>query len=190
MFSARECFVFCFVASLRSGAVAGIWMGTPCSSFSLARRGRGGSPGGPLRLIGKYILGHPKALRRPKDRKEKSSWATNALPTQLAMPKPLTMQAFLGDLENPSGSRIWHHPAIAKLGTMGSVERRVSHMCAYGMPMEETYSCVMWTLPRGWFAKAVPWLPEACDFAGGQQNGPGTSVPFEICEGSFPNFAL
>ena len=121
---------------IRSGAVAGIWMGTPCSSFSLARRGRGGSPGGPLRLIGKYILGHPKALRRPKDRK-KIKLGNKCASYSARYAKAAHNAGIPWGLENPSGSRIWHHPAIANLGAMGSVERRVSHMCAYGCPWKK-----------------------------------------------------
>ena len=34
---------------MRSGLVRAVWLGTPCSSFSPARKGRPGDPGGPLR---------------------------------------------------------------------------------------------------------------------------------------------
>ena len=144
--------------SIRLGRISGIWLGTPCSSFSLARRGRGGAPGGPLRLKGKYILGHPRAMKRPRDKKKivlgnkcAESTGSYALAAHNAN--------IPWCLENPNGSRLWHHPAIARLLSLPGVERRVCHMCAYGAA----------------FMKPTAVLMGHCSSAGLEKKCPGCS---------------
>ena len=110
--------------------VLGIWFGTPCSTFSLARRGRGGSPGGPLRLIGKYIKGHPRALLRPKDRM-KIVTGNRLADCTAALAKHAHKNGVLWCIENPGNSRLWHYPSIAALARRPNVHRRLADMCAY-----------------------------------------------------------
>ncbi|CAK0880854.1 unnamed protein product [Prorocentrum cordatum] len=52
---------------IQQGLIDGVWLGTPCSSWSAAGRGQPGRPGGPLRDRA-HIWGHPSALARHPDR--------------------------------------------------------------------------------------------------------------------------
>ena len=84
-----------------------------------------------LRLVGKYILGHPKAMRRPHDRAK--ILLGNRCATCSARLAAAAHQAQIPwALENPGGSRLWHHPDIAALSHLAAVHRRVGHMCGYG----------------------------------------------------------
>lgn len=108
-----------------------LWLGTPCSSFTLARRGFPGTPGGPLRLIGEYILGHPTAMARDMDRLKIEAGNRCASATAELCRAAQTAACPWG-LENPYASRLWHHPDIKKCQDLpGGVHTRRSDMCAY-----------------------------------------------------------
>jgi hypothetical protein len=121
---------------MKRGHVGAVWLGTPCSSFSLARRGRAGSPGGPLRTIGRFIRGHPAALKRPLDRK-KIRLGNLCAKVTAKLAESAHENRIPWAIENPAGSRLWHVPAIQRLSQRQQVERRVACMCAYGRPYKK-----------------------------------------------------
>lgn len=127
--------------AIKHKMVKAVFFGTPCSSFSLARRGRPGKPGGPLRTIA-TIYGHPDAMARAIDRKKiivgnKCAAATAVLAA--AAHKHNVPWA----IENPAYSRLWHYPSIAKLKALPGVVERVSHMCQYGAPWKKPTRVMM-----------------------------------------------
>jgi hypothetical protein len=107
-----------------------VYMGTPCSSFSLARRGKAGSPGGPLRLKGKYILGHRLALARAGDRL-KIQIGNKCAEASAEIAKTANRAACPWALENPGSSRLFHHPSIAECINLPGVHSRKLDMCRY-----------------------------------------------------------
>lgn len=113
------------IKALRQGRISALWLATPCSSFSIARRI-------PIRTI-EFIYGVPAALKRLPDRLKirqgnRLAKATAAL--AVAAHKSKTPWA----IENPVNSRLFHFPDIKKLQLMQGVHTRVLDMCRYGRP--------------------------------------------------------
>ena len=113
------------------GRVSGVWLGTPCSSWSLARRGRAGRPGGPLRTIGKFIWGHPDALARPRD-KRKIEQGNLLAEVSFQIIRACHLHSTPWAIENPGSSRIWKTPIFLEVKSWEGVDVRLTHMCVYG----------------------------------------------------------
>ena len=111
--------------------VSGVWLGTPCSSWSLARRGRAGRPGGPLRTIGEFIWGHPDALARPKDRR-KIFQGNRLARISYRIIYACHLHGTPWAIENPGSSRIWKTPLFKQIKAWKDVDVRLTHMCAHG----------------------------------------------------------
>ncbi len=119
----------------------------PCSSFSLARRGSPGSPGGPLRLVGKRILGHPKALARPMDRQK--ILTGNALASSTAkILHTAHISSCPWGVDNGANSRLWHHPEFEALARLPCTNVRTTCMCQHGATHKKKLKCCWATLIR------------------------------------------
>ena len=131
------------------GCVAGIILETDCSTWSFARRGSPGSPGGPLRTA-EHIYGFPGLS--PIDASKVS--AANA--TARATAKIIKLGTALSIptlLENPCPSRLFDFPPIKKLVSLPSCSDNVLDMCGYGARWRKR------TRVRGW--NVVIPLPRA-----------------------------
>lgn len=122
---------------IRRGDVGALWFGTPCSTFSLARRGKPGRKGGPLRDVGRFIRGHPAALARPVDR-SKIRTGNDCADTTTMLCREAHRVGVPWAIENPSGSRLWHWPGIKSLQRLEGVESRTLCMCMYGQPYKKS----------------------------------------------------
>ena len=118
------------LAHMRAGSVRAIWLGTPCSSWSLARRGYPGAPGGPLRLKGRCIWGHPLALRRAADRRKIKLGNRLAKCTARIIEAAVEHKVPIA-LENGNTSRLWHFPPIADCCQLPSTRKLVTDMCQH-----------------------------------------------------------
>ena len=134
------------VEHMRAGNVRAVWLGTPCSSWSTARRGYPGAPGGPLRLKGKHIWGHPLALRRAADRRRIKLGNSTAKCTAKVIEAAVEHKVPVA-LENGNSSRLWHCPPIAAICLHPSAKKTVTDMCQHGTPWRkrtrvQTWGCV------------------------------------------------
>ena len=119
--------VFQYIIRLIScKAVIFVWLGTPCSTWSLARRGHAGRPGGPLRTL-QHILGHPEALERPADR-EKIRSGNSTMRASAAIIRTCIAHGVACGLENPNNSRLFKAPAMA---TLCRKPGAVAHVCDF-----------------------------------------------------------
>lgn len=131
------------VAWLTSGRVAAVWLGTPCSSWSLARRGRAGRRGGPLRKVGKFILGHPDSLGRPDD-EAKIKLGNDVLRSTVAIIRACAANAIPVALENPAASRLWHGPGMAELRRHVACREVRVDFCAFGAAWRKPTRVLTW----------------------------------------------
>ena len=131
------------VAWLESGRVAAVWLGTPCSSWSLARRGRAGRRGGPLRKVGKFILGHPDVLGCPDD-EAKIKLGNDVLRSTVAIIWACAKNKIPVALENPAQSRLWHGPGMAELRQHVACREVALDFCAYGAAWRKPTRVLTW----------------------------------------------
>merc|ERR1712194_394084 len=87
------------------GLCAGIWLATPCATWSTARWGQPGSPGGPLRSAASP-WGHPAALARSLDR-EKIELGNRTAKFTLKIIRAAIKHHTPVAVENPAASRLW-----------------------------------------------------------------------------------
>ena len=141
---------------IHSGAVKYVWMGTPCNSWSRARRWDGRGPG-PLRDDGEGLLGLPNLS--PTDQKKVE--LGNALMRFSA--KIFRMCITLDIpvvLENPHTSRLWRAPPIRHLMLHSHTTYFSTDFCQDGTPwrkrtgllssgLDLSYAVKSCTGPRG-----------------------------------------
>ena len=119
-----------------------VHLGTPCESFSTARRGKLGSPGGPMRSK-ECPMGLPNLL--PKDA-AKVALGNKLLGLSLRIVRRCCQQRVPVSLENPRRSRIWWTPSM--LGAL----RRHGHKvcvdyCQFGLPWQKATVFAVWNCP-------------------------------------------
>ena len=113
---------------LKSGAVIAIHLGTPCSSFSLARRGPAGSLWGPARSP-EHLFGLPGLA--PVDQRKVAignklmRFTARVIDTCIHLGIPVS-------LENPHASRLFRMPPIRSLGGLESCVKYVFDQCSFG----------------------------------------------------------
>ena len=130
-------------AWLAEGRVAAVWLGTPCSSWSLARRGRAGRRGGPLRKVGKFIMGHPESLLRPDD-EAKIKLGNDVLRSTVDIIRACIDSAIPVALENPAASRLWHGPGLVELRQHAACRGARLDFCAYGAAWRKPTKVLTW----------------------------------------------
>lgn len=113
---------------ISQGWILGIHFGTPCSSFSLARKDDGGPP--PLRSS-EFVMGLPGLRKCDQDKVDLGN-ALLRITVELAQccfefQVPWT-------IENPLGSYLWKTPAMIKLVKDCGARRFELDMCRYGSP--------------------------------------------------------
>ena len=112
--------------------VWGFHLGTPCSSFTIARSGR--PP--PLRSAG-CPLGLPNLspadMERVKIGNTLASFSAGLLLLGRRLGLPCT-------IENPQSSRLWIYPAFVALAQHADFSMALTHMCMYGTPWKKATS--------------------------------------------------
>ena len=137
---------------LSGGCVAGLWLGTPCSSWSRARRGPPGSNWCCIRSR-EFPNGMPNL--RPAD------VARIALGNATMLASARLIRAARRSktpcfLENPSGSLLWDSPPIAKQVREGGAVKTTFDFCQYGKPWRKR------TVVMGWGVLPNPDLGRVC----------------------------
>ena len=129
---------------VNSGCIAGVFLGTPCATWSRARRGLPGTPGGPLRSA-TFVMGLPglPAIDQLKVR------AGNR---QLRVSCRILHEAIRAGvpcgIENPAGSWIWKSPPLAHLSSLPSARKDCFDMCSYGTPWRKRTRMSFWHVPH------------------------------------------
>lgn len=123
---------------LRSGCIGGIWLGTPCTSWSRARRGPPGSPWGPIRSRA-HIYGLPNLSDPDKVKisvgNASMRFSAKIIDTCYKCGVPVVF-------ENPAPSMIFEAPPIRKLLKFG-VRIHVD-MCQFGAKWRKRTALVGW----------------------------------------------
>ncbi|CAK0824461.1 unnamed protein product [Prorocentrum cordatum] len=149
---------------LLSKASVGLWLGTPCTSWSQALRD-------PLRSsrfpMGKPGLSGPRLDRlRVGNRSFHLSCRLIRLCIQIGCP------VFL---ENPRGSLLWHAPEMVKLLSDSSCAIHKMDMCRFGTPFKKPTTVACWN------AGVFPSLCKSCSGKGGICSS--TGLPHLILQG-------
>jgi len=122
------------------GCIAGLFFGTPCGSWSIARHGPFGSHWGPLRSR-KHIMGLPGLPPRDnaKIRLGNATMRQTADPIKLADSMGIPVA-----LENPASSRLFVAPAIAALRRRPSHQDILLDMWQFGAPFRKHTRLACW----------------------------------------------
>ena len=115
-----------------------VHLGTPCTSFSGARRGHPGAPGGPIRTK-QFPMGIPNP--QPQDVK-KIQDGNSMLRLTIVIIKMCRRLKIPVMMENPRRSRIWWTPSLRPL-----VERSVPvHVdyCQFNMSWQKPTTFAVW----------------------------------------------
>ena len=121
------------LALVKSGKVVYVWLGTPCNSWSRARRWDGRGPG-PLRDDHQFLLGYPDLS--PKDQLK----VENGNSLMRFSAKLFRLCLHLGipvALENPHTSRLWLAPPIKHLLHHRDTQWDYTDFCMDGKPFRK-----------------------------------------------------
>jgi hypothetical protein len=129
---------------IAQGVIAFIWLGTPCASWSLARRGIAGSPGGPLRTC-KYIYGHPEAMARSHDL-AKIKAGNRTMRVSAALLRACVLHGVRCGLENPHSSRLFRAPPIQSVCRVPTARSHTVDFCQFSCPYRKRTRIVLWLL--------------------------------------------
>ena len=134
------------------GMVAGILLETRCASWSTARKGVAGTPGGPMRCK-EHILGVP-GLKGIDAQKVAIGNATmmatvRIIETAVDMQIPCL-------LENPCNSWLWQAPPLVELLGLEGSQHVIFDQCAYRTKWRKR------TRIQGWFTPTLHTLRRIC----------------------------
>ena len=133
------CLAF-LLKSSQSRRLACVWLATPCSSFSQARRGQGGKMPGALRTR-EQVLGLPGLSDRDQERvrlgNRLARWTCRFIKACLQSGIPVI-------LENPAGSLLWHFPGFQRLAKQG--RSIIYDNCQYGEVWRKRTRLVGWNV--------------------------------------------
>ena len=121
--------VICHLHKLvEAGKILAVHMGTPCSSFSLARKDDGGPP--PLRDA-QNLTGKPGL--NPADQ-EKVDLGNFFAEISYVLAQLCLRHGVHWSIENPAGSYLWKLPGMTALCKFDTVARFELDMCRFGSP--------------------------------------------------------
>ena len=124
---------------IRSGCVCGIWLATPCSTWSRARRGPRDSAWGPLRDL--VITGNPGLS--PKDQAKVEAGNRTAQATAYIINLAIALKVPTA-LENPASSRLWEAPCLRRALSHRSCSTVVVTMCSFGARWRKATKVALW----------------------------------------------
>lgn len=119
---------------IQAGVIFYIHFGTPCSSFSVARKNDGGPP--PLRDR-QHLWGLPGL--RPRDQM-KVTMGTKFMFFTQKLAVLCSQRHVLWSVENPASSFLWLMPPILELGQLPHVFQVTLDMCRFGSPHKKPTS--------------------------------------------------
>lgn len=113
---------------IQEGIVIFIHFGTPCSSFSIARKHDGGPP--PLRDR-QQVWGRPGLSRHDR---EKLLLGNTFMALTAALATLCYDRGILWSIENPASSFLWRMPPVQALAALPGVKQFLLDMCRFGAP--------------------------------------------------------
>ena len=113
---------------IQEGIVIFIHFGTPCSSFSIARKHDGGPP--PLRDR-QHLWGRHGLSRRDR---EKLLLGNQFMALTAALATLCYDRGILWSIENPASSFLWRMPPVQALAALPRVKQFLLDMCRFGAP--------------------------------------------------------
>ena len=123
----RPCVLQLINGWIRGGVILGCYFGTPCSSWSLARRGPATSSWGPLRSQD-YIYGLPGLSAKDQ---AKVQIGNETMRTTVKIISQCLKFGLPCILENPINSRLFHAPEILSLQQHPSYLRHCCDQCRF-----------------------------------------------------------
>ena len=123
---------------ISSGVVAGLHLGTPCASWSRARRGR--PP--PLRNDGPFIMGFTSGLSEADFERIRIGNLTMRSTARLIQ-QCIKMQTPTS-LENPATSRLWLAPPLQRLQRSIYFKKNICDFCQHKMPWRKRTRVDTW----------------------------------------------
>ena len=117
--------------ALKAKKYSFVFFGTPCTTFSRARKNDGGPP--PLRDDGPNLGGFPGLPPRDAAKVQEGNRLLEVT-HRLALACIAAGVPFM--IENPESSRIWLTPALQDLYGRGA-RHQVAHYCQYGTPWKK-----------------------------------------------------
>ena len=111
-----------------SHCLAGVWLATPCTTWTRARRGPANSSWGPIRN-NQFIYGLPNASEQDKVKLRDGNATMRSTAQIIRVCIANHVPAFL---ENPHSSMMWNSPEIKKLCKHASHRERVTDFCQHG----------------------------------------------------------
>ncbi len=127
-----------------SGCVLFVWLGTPCSSWSLARRGPAGSSWGPIRDK-EHILGLPNLSDSDQCKIDNGNKTANASKIII---RCCVNNGIPCALENPANSRLFHSPYIMPLSLLTCCDSTTIDFCQYGTRWRKRTRIMSWNFPE------------------------------------------
>ncbi len=143
---------------IRSGCIRGIWLATPCTTWSRARRGPRGSGWGPLR-DNHFIFGFPELSGAQREKVRVGNATMRATARIIRCAVACRVPVFL---ENPNNSMIWQAPPIKRLIHLRSSKCYITDFCQHGARWRKR------TKVFGWFSQESPQLQKVCAGHGGR----------------------
>ena len=150
------------ISWIKTGMVRGVFLGTPCTSWSRARFGAAGCPGGPVRTT---ALPMGISGLRPKDQRVLD--LGNA--TYKASNKYITacIEANIPCiLENPATSIMWQAPALRRLMGHKECDMATFDMCSFGTSWRKRTRLVSWNAPLRNSLRGLCQGRGTCSFSG------------------------
>ena len=134
-----KAFVNRILGWITSGVVAGVWLGTPCSTWTRALRS-------PLRSE-QYPDGLPD-LTAEQDSKLRVG--NESFTFTLRIIRACLKYNVGVMIENPQTSLLWSHPLFQKLLNMKSSTSVICHMCQFGSPWMKATRVQAWGVGELW----------------------------------------
>ena len=132
--------------------MAGVWFGTPCSSFSRARHGPEGSSWGPIRNAA-HIWGIPNLSSRDKAKIQLGNACAKLSCRLITLCNSLGVPALL---ENPRTSMLWEVPPLQRLLCVPTCVMNSTDFCQHGPRWRKR------TGVAGWHVGTIPSLNRRC----------------------------
>ena len=160
---------------ISAGIVAVVMLAPPCASWSSARRGLPGSPGGPIRSL-KFPMGLPQL--RPQD----ATKIQDGNKTMFAACELLELCEKYGVpalLENPATSMMFRAPRMLRLLQRSAFHTRCGDFCQYGAPWRKRTKII------GVNAGCLDRLGRTC--SGSRAQCSRTGRPHIVLQGTSPS---
>ena len=124
---------------LKKGVIYYVWLGTPCNSWSRARRWDGRGPG-PLRDDYEYLMGLPNLSQKDQDKVLLGNRLMRFTATVFRICMKMGIPVAL---ENPHTSRLWLAPPIKHLLAHKLMDYGYTDYCQDGQPFRKR-TRLMW----------------------------------------------